>query len=208
MIQTNYPVNKSLSDYEINLPEFWNDIYDQGNPAWGKAPANVLEKFINYFPSQARVLDIGCGEGRNSVPLSKKGFNVHGIDISQSAINVANSRESSCQFTCADIFHIEFKEKFDVAIDFGLFHFVPPHLRQSYLDKVFSFLNDGGVYCNQTGRLGERRIGSDEYTPPQFSKKEIEDSFNNYQVIIIDEDTLPSHSDYSAYPCWNIVLKK
>ena len=77
MIQTNYPVNKSLSDYEINLPEFWNDIYDQGNPAWGKAPANVLEKFINYFPSQARVLDIGCGEGRNSVPLSKKGFNVN-----------------------------------------------------------------------------------------------------------------------------------
>ena len=46
MIQTNYPVNKSLSDYEINLPEFWNNIYDQGNPAWGKAPANVLEKFI------------------------------------------------------------------------------------------------------------------------------------------------------------------
>ena len=41
---------------------------------------------------KGRVLDIGCGAGRHSLYLQKKGLNVLGIDISPLAINVCKLR--------------------------------------------------------------------------------------------------------------------
>ena len=130
-----YPINKHLSDYEIKLPNFWDKIYEEGNPAWGKAPANVLEKFTTYFPRQGKILDIGCGEGRNSIPLSKKGYEVHGIDISSTAIDIANKKQSDCVFQCIDVFEINTDTKYDVIIDFGLYHFVPYEFRKQYANN-------------------------------------------------------------------------
>ena len=44
-----YPVNKNLNKYEVEMPEFWNNIYNSGSPAWGSTPATILDKFITYF---------------------------------------------------------------------------------------------------------------------------------------------------------------
>lgn len=41
---------------------------------------------------RGRVLDVGCGAGRHSLYLQKKGFNVLGIDISPLAIKVCKLR--------------------------------------------------------------------------------------------------------------------
>ena len=45
---------------------------------WPAEETIVLE----YFPDDARVLDIGCGAGRTSVPLAEMGLQVMGIDLS------------------------------------------------------------------------------------------------------------------------------
>ena len=203
---TQYPVNKNLTDYEIRLPNFWNKIYHEGNPAWGKAPANVLDKFINFFPKGGKILDVGCGEGRNSIPLNKKGFTVHGIDISRTAINIAKEKKSDCTFDCIDIFKIDTNEKYDVIIDFGLYHFVPHELRQKYADIIYKMLDHEGIYCNQSGRL-ENKLGSVDYTPPQLEEQDMLDTFKSFDILLLEKDTLPSFSDYWAYPCWNMVAK-
>ena len=201
-----YPINKHLSDYEIKLPNFWDKIYDEGNPAWGKAPANILEKFTTYFPIQGKILDIGCGEGRNSIPLSKKGYEVHGIDISSTAIDIANKKQSDCVFKCIDVFEMNTDTKYDVIIDFGLYHFVPYEFRKQYADNIYKMLSKDGVYCNQSGRA-ENKIGSDDYTPPQLEEEDLVDTFKNFDIVLLEKETLPSFSDYWAYPCWNMVAK-
>jgi len=42
----------------------------------------------------SKILDVGCGSGRHSIELAKRGFNVVGIDPSRAMITEANSRSS------------------------------------------------------------------------------------------------------------------
>ena len=203
-----YPVNKNLEDYEVNIPEFWNDIYSKGNPAWGKTPATVLGNFLVYFNGQS-VLDLGCGEGRNSLFLANMGYKVTGIDISETAINTAKKRKSTAKFLCMSLVEDEWPdEKYDIILDFGLFHFIPYEYRVAYVKNVENHLNKGGIYCNQSGRLiPASPIVSKDYTPPQLEKNEILDAFTNFEFLLLEEDKLPPHNGYGAYPCWNFVAK-
>jgi 2-polyprenyl-3-methyl-5-hydroxy-6-metoxy-1,4-benzoquinol methylase len=51
----------------------------------------LLKRKINYDKS-LRIIDIGCGTGRHSIELSKRGYNVIGIDLSDSQLNRANEK--------------------------------------------------------------------------------------------------------------------
>lgn len=49
-----------------------------------------LEEDIKYFPREGKILDIACGDGRNSIYLAKLGYDVHAIDFSEEALNRLN----------------------------------------------------------------------------------------------------------------------
>lgn len=202
-----YPVNSELDTFEVDTPSFWNNIYKSGNPAWGKAPSPALDKFEPYFTGNT-VLDLGCGEGRNSVELENRGYTVTGIDVSEEAIGTAKSKESNVNFLCLSLTQDPWPdETYDVIIDFGLFHFMPYEYRASYVSLIKSHLNEGGVYCNQAGRLTINPIVG-PYTPPQLEEEEIRTNFADFEFLLMEEDTLPPHSTFGKYPCWNFVVKK
>lgn len=45
-----------------------------------------LEEDIKYFPRKGNILDIACGDGRNSIYLARLGYCVHAIDFSEAAL--------------------------------------------------------------------------------------------------------------------------
>ncbi len=64
-----------------------------------------------------RVLDVGCGPGRHAHELSRRGIRVHGIDISESFIEVAkNNAPDGATFERMDARQLTFHEEFDAAI--------------------------------------------------------------------------------------------
>ena len=68
--------------------DLWNERYRENEAVWGPGPNElVAERLADIEP--CRVLDLGCGQGRNAIWLAAGGHAVTGIDVSDVAIGQA-----------------------------------------------------------------------------------------------------------------------
>lgn len=103
------------SIFEDYGQKYDNEVFAQGT----LGECDFIENEINYDKS-CRIVDIGCGTGRHSIELSKRGYRVTGIDLSESLL--AKAREKAIadnlntEFLKHDARELQFINKFDVAI--------------------------------------------------------------------------------------------
>jgi len=118
----------------------WNRIH-QELPTFDQPQAEVVA-FAEHLRQQrlpgARVLDAGCGRGRNTLYLSHAGFAVHACDLSPVAIQAARQRiqktSTSVMFQVADLIHLPFPDSwFEAGI---CAHVLPYHLRADIVHSV------------------------------------------------------------------------
>ncbi len=69
------------------------------------------------LPDGARVLDVGCGPGRHAHELARRGFTVHGIDISQTFVDLAiEHAPPGATFERGDARALAFDREFDAVV--------------------------------------------------------------------------------------------
>ncbi|MBI3030151.1 MAG: methyltransferase domain-containing protein, partial [Candidatus Rokubacteria bacterium] len=56
---------------------------------WGTEPSSLALEVSDLLPPGARVLDLGCGEGRDSVFFASRGFEVTGVEVSLAGLRKA-----------------------------------------------------------------------------------------------------------------------
>jgi len=92
-----------------------NEVFTQGTIG----ECDFIEKEIEFDKSK-KIIDIGCGTGRHSIELSKRGYNITGIDLSDSQLERANEKANKLNlkinFIKQDARNISFKNEFDIAI--------------------------------------------------------------------------------------------
>ena len=77
--------------YEL-LFENYGQKYDRENFTHGTVgECDFIEKEIN-FDKSLKILDVGCGTGRHTIELTKRGYRVTGIDLSASQLNRAKEK--------------------------------------------------------------------------------------------------------------------
>ncbi len=94
--------------------------YDRENFTQGTiGECNFIEQEINYAKS-SRILDIGCGTGRHSIELAKRGYQVVGIDLAVSLLKRAKEKaleeNLSIDFYQYDARNLPFLAEFDLVI--------------------------------------------------------------------------------------------
>ncbi|MBC9715110.1 class I SAM-dependent methyltransferase [Streptomyces sp. TRM66268-LWL] len=100
-----------------------------------------------------RVLELGCGPGRNALYLAGHGFEVDAVDLSPAALDWARERAreagAEIRFHHGDIFGpvLAGKGPYDLIYDSGCFHHLPPHRRISYLALLERLLAPGGHFA-------------------------------------------------------------
>ena len=119
---------------------------------WNPALKEWERSVISFFPPGARILDIGCGLGREAFALSDLGYNVVGIDISNEVITQVKQLSADkgyhISFQGYDGEHLNFDaEAFDVIImwaqTFGLLY--GNKFRKDYLSECKKVLKKGGL---------------------------------------------------------------
>jgi len=70
----------------------FENAYAQDGLLFGDQPTRILDEFLNTHKISGVALDIGCGDGRDTIPLLRRGFNVTAIDQSTSAIDKLRRR--------------------------------------------------------------------------------------------------------------------
>ncbi|MCJ2080703.1 class I SAM-dependent methyltransferase [Methylobacterium sp. J-090] len=108
--------------------------YDDGYAAvpclWGKEPGLLVKRFLSQrsLSTDFRVLDLGCGEGKNSAAFAKRGVDVTAVDCSSKAISNGQSAfpDLSIQWINADALDFDIEsDSFDLIIAYGLLHCLP-----------------------------------------------------------------------------------
>ena len=94
---------------------------------WPSEETLILE----YVADDARVLDVGCGVGRTSVPLREMGFSVTAIDLSPAMVELAREVGQACQ----------------VDIDFRVMDVMDLPLPSSSFEFVLFSYNDFVLEC-------------------------------------------------------------
>ncbi|MEK7432711.1 MAG: class I SAM-dependent methyltransferase [Cyanobacteriota bacterium] len=106
----------------------------------------ILEKL--RLKSNSKILDLGCGGGRNSFALNKKGFIIEGIDLNKYAIEQANlNATENTHFHNKNILDIDYKEEFNsVLLIFNHFSIFNKNTAKKLLKKIENALvKDGKV---------------------------------------------------------------
>lgn len=70
----------------------FDDAYQREGLLFGDTPSVELRNFLDENPFIGVALDIGCGDGRDTVPLLRRGFIVTAIDQSKAAIDKLHAR--------------------------------------------------------------------------------------------------------------------
>ena len=129
------------SKIEIQARNFWNKTWSRFLKYHGMiAPsAKLVQHLFNYVPRKGTILDLGCGEGRNSLYLSQVGYSIIGLDLSFKAVRVMNNNffEESLKGHAinADARKLPFKTS---SIDGILAHHLFDHLDKKGLEAAFN----------------------------------------------------------------------
>lgn len=94
------------------------------------------------------ILDVACGTGNVSELLSRRGYDVVGVDIAPKMIEAAQAKSGRVDYHVQDMARLELGRKFDLAISlFDSLNYITDtdQLRRG-LKKVAEHLEDGGVF--------------------------------------------------------------
>lgn len=106
-------------------------------------PSPRLERLLELKGAPADVLEIGCGTGRNTAFLSKRGFQVVALDV---ALEPLRHIDAGCHRMAATAdFTLPFRDlAFDVVVDIYAFTFIAN--KRLYMREVRRVLKPGGLF--------------------------------------------------------------
>jgi 2-polyprenyl-3-methyl-5-hydroxy-6-metoxy-1,4-benzoquinol methylase len=107
----------------------------------------ALEDLASLLPSEAAVLDLGCGAG---VPVTRwladRGFAVTGVDVSARQLELARTNIPDGTFLKADMTEVVFgPETFDAVVAFHSIIHVPRTEHPTLLESINRWLKPGGA---------------------------------------------------------------
>jgi len=149
---------------------------------WEEHPTVYAELFSDILlregAARCRIVDVGCGTGRDVAEFSKREFDVLGIDYSEDEIANARSLHPSCAFDVQDAERLVIRDSaMDAAFSINVMHYVDQARTVSEIHRV---LRPGGLFFVHFNlRISDR----DGNVDLEQDEKKIMELFHGWQAV-------------------------
>ncbi|WP_149093794.1 methyltransferase domain-containing protein [Paenibacillus terrae] len=119
---------------------------------WGTEPNKVCYQVLQFMPpnKHIKLLDIGCGEGKDAVFFARNGYDVTAFDVSDAGIEktkrLAEKIGVHVNVFKADILDYRLDTHFDVIFSSGVLHYIKPEFRKEIFENYKQYTNPNGSH--------------------------------------------------------------
>ncbi len=132
----------------------WDEEYARtpGSYLWGTGESPLARDLVPLVRPGGRILDLGCGEGRDSVYFAEHGFEVTGLEASraglQKARRLAAERGVAVRWIECALPELPAIGPFDLVYSCGSIHYVPRADRPHLLRRLRRMTVPGGLHAH------------------------------------------------------------
>lgn len=148
------------------MTEFWEKSFQENQLMWGENPTDSVYEAIELFQKNGlkKILIPGFGYGRNAQVFTENGFDVSGIEISKTAIDLAKQHyKGNYKLFEGSVNDMPFDtELYDGIYCYALLHLLSEAERAKFIQNCFRQLKMGGVMVFITLSTKDARFGKGE----------------------------------------------
>jgi SAM-dependent methyltransferase len=208
------------------MTEFWETSFRDKQEMWGWEPADSTIKTLELFNKHGlkNILIPGFGYGRNAKIFIDNGFMVTGIEISETAIDLAKKHFGDrIQVYHGSVSSMPFdQELYDGIFSYSLIHLLNEKERLKLIDDCYNQLKPNGYMVfvsisKMDFRYGKgKEISKDTFEPWAgltlyfYDLDSIKSDFGNYGLIDAEaiNEPIKDLGDKPSQRFWYIICKK
>lgn len=184
------------------MAEFWEDNFIEKQEMWGLKPSKSAIVVKDFFVEKAikNILIPGIGYGRNAQVFRDNGIMVTGIEISQTAIDLAAKHYSAdLKIYHGSVTDMPFDDhKYDGIFCYALIHLLDSKDREKLIRDCYNQLSENG-YMIFTAITKEAHT----YGKGKFISKDRYEIFDGVQMYFYDKEAI--HAEFDQFGLFEIT---
>ncbi len=129
----------------------------------------LLAEWLACLPADAKLLDLGCGGGKDAGDLGQRGYRVVGLDRTSSLLSAGRRRYRSLPLVCADLRQLPFHAmSFDGLWAAASLMHLPKPVARRILTDLSRLVRPGGLFAATVTYGVKSRIVTDGWVPGRY----------------------------------------
>jgi ubiquinone/menaquinone biosynthesis C-methylase UbiE len=204
-------------------PHPWELAWKEGRWQELSPPLPAVVEFADHLKNHqaSRVLDLGCGAGRHTIVLAKEGFQVTGLDVSETALNDLQGRLDKADITNVTLVRHEMielpfvDEYFDGVVCTNVLHHGTINDIRKTVTELYRIMKTGSHSLIVTLSKNDFRYGAGDKLEPDtyrftegdekgithhfFLENQLRSAFGCFEVEDLREDLIPVQGGKRAH---------